>query len=94
MLRLTTHLPRARHMPPAGAVAARSLLPALLLALLAGGCAENRAPLAPAPEAPSPATGELAKVRTDTFTLQAYAIDSVHVAGSQNAGPRPTRPGS
>jgi 1,4-alpha-glucan branching enzyme len=80
MHRLTTPVSRARRNAPTATVIAL-----LLLALLTGGCGQDRAPLAPTPDAPSLADGDLAKVRTDTFTLQAYAVDSVHVAGSQNA---------
>jgi len=60
---------------------------ALLLALAAGlaGCGADPAPTAPQTVIETPADDGLAKVRTDTFTLLAYAVDSVHVAGSQNA---------
>lgn len=66
------------------AVVGLALFPALLAVSLLGGCSVDRAPLAPA--APPSADGDgLAKVRTDTFTLHAWAVDSVHVAGSLNS---------
>lgn len=54
-------------------------LGAVLLLTLAGctGGDQPAAPLAPAP-------GEFAKVRTDTFVLRAFDLDSVHLAGSVN----------
>lgn len=56
------------------------LAAALLWALVLAGCTGQDAP---APTAPEPA-GDFAKVRTDTFLLRAYGLDSVHVAGSAN----------
>lgn len=68
-----------------------ALLPALLALLLAAmtvhlaGCDADRA-LPEAPVAPPVSVDDgLAKVRTDTFILHAYAVDSVYLAGSQNA---------
>lgn len=50
-------------------------------ALLAVGCGQQETPTAPT----APTTGEApAKTRVDTFTLAAYAVDSVHLAGSFN----------
>ncbi len=65
---------------PARRIAAAALA-ALMLALLAG-CSGQDAPLAPAPDAG--AGGDVAKAHADTFTLRAYGLDSVHLAGSVN----------
>ena len=67
--------PRSNHRPAL-------LIPLVMaLAVLSGlaGCGREQMPVAPVP-----ATGELAKVRTDTFVLVAPGLDSVHVAGSMN----------
>ena len=70
---------------------AGALRPALLALLMAAsalhlaGCGADRAlPQAPTTPTTSPDDG-LAKARTDTFILHAYAVDSVFLAGSQNA---------
>lgn len=66
-----------------------SLLLLLLLAsALLTACGAERAPVTPEiPETPPPPAGggDLAKVRTDTFTLHAWDVDSVHVAASANS---------
>ncbi len=52
----------------------------LTLLLMVSACSDNSRPAAPA--VPPAETG--AKARTDTFTLAAPGLDSVHVAGSAN----------
>lgn len=65
-------------------LAACLLLLASLGLVLGAGCSAERAPVAP-PAGPTGGTDDgLAKVRSDTFVLQAYAVDSVHVASSAN----------
>lgn len=80
MFRFSNFRPRVA----AGSGVVAALVLALALAAGLGGCGADRAPLAPAATGPVSPGEDLAKVRTDTFTLLAYAVDSVHVAGSLN----------
>jgi len=64
-------------------------LPVLFLLALAGlvlvsACSEEQADLPLAPEPQETAGDEANKTRTDTFTLRAYELDSVHMAGTMN----------
>ncbi len=65
------------------------LLPLLFLLSLLGliifsACAEDPALLAPE-GTPQEGSGNPVKTRTDTFTLRAFELDSVHMAGSMNS---------
>ncbi|MBK7187385.1 MAG: hypothetical protein IPH86_01475 [bacterium] len=57
----------------------------LLVAALLAGCGTGPEPATPVAPAPNGLDDGLAKVRTDTFTLSAYAVDSVHMAGTLNS---------
>lgn len=66
------------------------ILPLALLVILIGlsllaSCSDERtsSPLAPGLDDGAP-VGDPVKTRTDTFTLRAYDLDSVHMAGSMN----------
>lgn len=53
---------------------------AVVALVVCAGCTDTQTPLHPV----SGSVGETTKAHTDTFRLQAYGLDSVHVAGSIN----------